>query len=193
MNTTGVVVAQSFVTEEFFADVFTRKFGVVRGYIGKYNWVDPEGITAAAWARAWEARHQFRGNDERAFVSWVITIAVNKAKQAANQERRRGRWEEQHRLAMEALVWHIRQLDINVELDLNKILDRMDPVKRQQLVDRYFFGEKDMSITATARRLRDWRARSAAREIASDMGLCSIQGYGLGKLAKSTPVAKELW
>lgn len=124
-------------------------------------------LAQGAWMRAWERLSQLR--NESNILSWVNRIALNEA-------RRNLRYAKRY-VAFEG--FHQQTTTLNVAaIDVAKVLERCQPEDREILeaqldgTSGFEFAEKK-GISETAMRLRNLRARRAARRLcepSSSMG-----------------------
>lgn len=117
-------------------------------------------VAQSAWLRGWERLDQLR--DERVLITWVNTIALNQFRKVIRQDQRHEALQDTpHPRA--ALNW--------AAMDLSRILSRCRSRDRALLrAQLEGVTAKELSertgASATAMRIRLFRARTAAREIA---------------------------
>lgn len=121
-------------------------------------------VAQSAWLRGWERLNQLR--DERLLVTWVNTIALNQFRKAIRQDQRQEVLQDTAN-PKPPMNW--------AALDLARILSRcrsrdrillkaqLEGVTAKELSER-------TGASATAMRLRLYRARNAARMIAEGLG-----------------------
>lgn len=121
-------------------------------------------VCQAAWLRGWERLDQLR--DERVLVTWVNTIALNQFRKVIRQDQRHETLQDTPQL----------RPGLNLAaLDLARILSRCR-LRDRVLLQAQLEGltAKELSertgASATAMRLRLFRARTAARMIAQGAG-----------------------
>ncbi len=116
-------------------------------------------LAQGAWIRAWERLSQLR--NESNIVSWVNRIALNEGRRDLRYARRHVAFESSHH----------QTTTLNVAaIDLAKVLELCEPADREILeaqlhgTSGFEFAEKK-GISETAMRLRNLRARRAARRL----------------------------
>jgi RNA polymerase sigma factor (sigma-70 family) len=121
----------------------------------------------AAWLRAWEKLNQLR--DESRIVSWVNTIAINECRRALRKAKQE--------VALSAgcegrTTLNVAAIDVERILEACSIEDRNLLKAQMEGASAGELGRKS-GVSATAIRLRLWRARRQARHLCDGNPVCA--------------------
>jgi len=137
-----------------FSAAYQKNLDLTTRFLGKRGARDPEEFAQAAWARAWEYRHQIC--DPGAISFWVKRIAINLYRESFRRHKSISQIEE-----YEERTFGYRQ-DVDSPIGVVQILALCPPRASALLRNYYLDGTRLHNLTSTDR-MNLCRARKAAR------------------------------